>query len=355
LLLSVEKNKEGDDIVAKKIRKINVESNDIAEKKPKKKKEKSKKKNISIDYFQSREKIYEDGELIANNLYGLKPIFELAQKTNVKERTWDYHDDIARLQIVRPIEEKIKHDNIVNCKDLWEIQFVRIRKDLLPGIANDEGEYDPELLSKYLKDNQGIAETISGIYDNKLCVLVLQRNVDGITPSGILDFLRKVSDNNNIALDVIDLDIDLSKIKKSNIFRKIEIGFSELNKERKIKTGIKQLNNILDAFNDFDTSTATLTMSMSNSKRGKTLSQNLSVDTVLELNKDPNVNKLRLRSSEEIDTNVEVIDLIEQRLKDKFVLEYSKTNPISHGNVILNILDSYNKHWSGLTKKLKIE
>lgn len=316
---------------------------------------KEKPKKIYVDFFQVKERVYEDGKLVKNNIYSLRPILENAYNIGIKERTWKYNGDTARLQIVKKVSKDKKFDNLKDCDNLWEVQFVRISKDLLPGIATDEGEYDPKLLSELLKDNQGIAESVSIIYDDKLCVLAVQRNNKGILPSGILDFFQEITKDKNIAFDAINLDIDLTKLKKDNIYRNIEIGFADLKRNTVINTKVKQLNNIINSLKQYESASAKIVLSMGHSSRKNSLEPELSVDTIMNLNKSPYINTLRIKTSENGDKDIETIDLVEERLKDDFTIKFSKVNPITHENVILGLLGSYSKNKDKLENKLIIE
>lgn len=312
---------------------------------------KIKTKKVSIEYVQMKSRDYDnEGNITKNNILSLKPLLLNVQNTPVKDRIWKYSDEIARLQLVRPCT--YPKENLFNCKNLWELQFIRIRKDFLPGIAADDGSFDPSLLVQLLNSNQGIGESVSAIYDDDLCVMVLQRNRDGILISGIINYLKNISNDSTIACDIIDLDIDYNKLNEKYICSKLEIGLADLQPETNINTNVKSLINIISGLTATGCTNTTLTLSVGNSKKRSMDSKN-AIQSALDLRVDPHTTKLKIYTRETANSKLEEVDLIERRLKDNFSLQYSKEQLITHERVVNNLFLSYNKYRPLLVKKLK--
>ncbi len=320
----------------------------------KKKDIKVKDKDIQIDYYQIwLEERDDTGALARSGIYDIEPILNKLLTINVKDRIQDYKDEISRIQVLRQSTINTNYTNLKECKDIWEIEFLRIRKNKLPGVAADDGSFDPTYLNSLIAGDKGICESVSALYDSKLCVLAIQRNKDGLPPSAILEFFQATAVNKNVMFKPIILDKELGKIKEEAIFRGIEIGFAELRRDTVVDTNIKSILNILGLAKEFETINLRIKMSLGNVSKKKSLNQHDIVVLAKELSTHANVNTLLVNVKANPDASVEKVDLIQNRLKDSFNVAYSKENPILHDNVYTEISYAYNNRRPILLSKLK--
>lgn len=298
------------------------------------------KKDINIDFYAVYYQEYDKNKNIVHEyLYDIKPILDKALETKVKDRCFNYNNETARLQQIELVD------------NLWQLQFVRIRKDYTTGLATDDGEFK----NLGLKDNQGLGESVSAIYDSEVCVLTVQRNRDGMLPSGILEFLQKAIKDDGIIFKPIIKDKDLSKFKKDSIYRRIEIGFVNLKPDTKINTKLKVLSSLFKSIKEYEPVNFEINLGVGRSLKSMTLKPEEIRQTILDLNEHVNVNKLMIHYNENSDTNIEKVDLIKNRLRDNFSISYKKdeTPENLHKIIIEKMIGVYFKHKPLIEKKFK--
>jgi hypothetical protein len=301
-----------------------------------------KSKDIRFDYFQVIAREYdEDNDIVNEKLFNLDKVLTAAVKADVCDRVFKHYDDEARLQVVEQKKYKIK--------PLWKLQFLRIRKSYVPGIATDEGDFDP----LDLEENEGVGEDVTVIYDNLLCVMLVQRNRDGLSPSGIADYFNNVLGKPGLlVLKPILLPDEYMKMSKDNIFRSVHISFADLKTDSIPTSG--SLSKILGGIGDYKAISVDLTLSLG--RRGKK-AQSLSVDQVLNtidvLKDNPEVTKLEIKKKENEDCKVETFDLVEERLHELAAFTYSREKPIQHEDVYKKMARMYFDRKEALQKILK--
>ena len=193
------------------------------------------KKEIQFDYFEVHAFEMDKNNNVAMDIkMDITPILENLLHMETVDRTQNYKSDKIRFQVVH------KKDN-----SIWEIQLLRLREVLLPGIADDEGNY--EIIT--LEDGQYIGESTSMIYDSENCVICMQRNNKAILPSILEYLLRSIYDGGNelITLRPIIRPTNLMQLNNNTLFRKISIGIATdeivLNEKHETPIG-KILNNM---------------------------------------------------------------------------------------------------------------
>lgn len=168
------------------------------------------KKNVQFDYYRIYERRIEnqntiDEEVDINNLFNELSIL------NTVDTTIECMSERARIQNI----------NFDENNNIWEIQFLRLRENYVPGIANEDGEYD----IIRLEEGRYIGEFTSALYDAEEHILVLHRNRNSLTPKGVQNYLNEISlRQHNFILKPIVNNLDVRGYLQGKLYRKISIG-----------------------------------------------------------------------------------------------------------------------------------
>lgn len=219
---------------------------------------------------------------------------------------------------------------------------------LFHGIAKNTGEFN----FMELNEDEYIGEEVSALYDQKYNIIMLQRNRNSLSPSGIEKYFSGVLNNGDtIELVAIPAPDELKIIKQNQIFRKLSIGFSPTIIDDEILNNVnKPLIQIIKGSRDLGALKVSIVLSLGNSKKKKTLKQ----EEIIELENLQNYdgfNKIQVSRREDEDTQVETIDLLSGKLNDVITMEVSKINPIKYERLIIEMQNLYNAK-NELIKKL---
>ncbi|SHH05686.1 DUF6731 family protein [Tepidibacter thalassicus] len=276
-------------------------------------------KYVQFDYFQIFCAIKNENGDIIENRYDITGILEKASTLTAKDTTQNYRGEKARIQTVK------YHDS----DKVWEIQFLRLRENCPPGIADEDGEY--EIIA--LDDDKYVGEFASALYDKEECILVFHRNRNSLTPSGIEEYLNKVIDNKNILIKLkpIISRRDVKEMLKGKIYRTISFGLStddlnEINEE-------SHLGGLLKSFLKYKGANLKVEIYLGNVKRDRTLAPGLIDEAIDELHDLKATSKLEVKFKNNPDTITEKVDLLNDRVKDTEKFEVDKQNPLTHEKV----------------------
>lgn len=219
---------------------------------------------------------------------------------------------------------------------------------LFHGIAKNTGEFD----FMELDEDEYIGEEVSALYDQKYYIIMLQRNRNSLSPSGIEKYFSGVLGNGDIIeLVPIPAPDELKTIKQNQIFRKLSIGFSPTNIDDEILNNANEsIIQIIKGSRNLGALRVSVTLSLGNSKKGKTLKQ----EEIIELGNLQNYdgfNKIQISRREDEDTDVELVDLLSGKLNDVITMEVSKINPIKYERLVIEMQNLYNAK-SELIKKM---
>ncbi len=129
-------------------------------------------KKVRIEYYQ----VVESNESGQDRLFDLRKIINKLDDLPLERRKKEYYQDGARL-------DKIKYNKIDN---YWYLNFVRLRQTGIPSKASETSETEPIKLL----DDEYIGEEVPCIYDVDNHILVLQRNRDSLSSSGLELYLN---------------------------------------------------------------------------------------------------------------------------------------------------------------------
>lgn len=290
-------------------------------------------KIVKFDYFRVHCLRYDQEENVVRDngeLFDLTPILSRAMTLRPTETTYNYNGEDARLQRI----EKNTDD------PFWKMQFLRIRKDILPGIANDEGDYN----QLDLEDDEWIGEEVAVLYDESRYVLMLQRNRNSLSVSGLEKYFNYVLNDPTyiIRFKPIPLPENYRTISSNELFRKVTINFTNTAHLDELLPQGSSLLNVIKSANSFGAINVSLTLSVG---RGATKDRTLNANEIMQLSHLVDIEgftKLEVCKKQHEDTKVEVVDLIQGKLSDEEKMEYSRENPIEYSRVIRVMLNKYN-------------
>ena len=203
-----------------------------------------------------------------------------------------------------------------------------------------------------LDEDEYIGEEVSALYDQKYKIIMLQRNRNSLSPSGIEKYFSGVLGNGDqIELLPIPTPDELKVIKQNQIFRRLSICFSPNNIDDEIlNNSNKSIINIIRGAKELGALRVSVVLSLGNSKKENTLKQ----EEIMELRNLKNYDgfsKIQVDRKEKEDTEVEMIDLMSGKLNDIISVEISRNNPIKYERLIVEMQALYATK-SDLLKKL---
>ena len=287
-------------------------------------------KRIYFDYVKTYIQRYEkEGNKVIEQTADLSKCFERISKLDSVDRTYNMGNDKIRIQELKKVNE------------YWEILILKLRDEVMPGIADDNGNYTIEIL----EDGKYYCESTTMLYDPEKSILIIQKNRYGLQPSNVEFLLDKINNDKNIKI-ILKPIINKNKIELLNnghAYRSLEIGIVNNIQEEIIEdsTGIM---GVLKNFQKYKGNNVSIRIGYNKRcKKDECLDSNMVIDTINELYGNIHVNKLKTSIKFNDDTKVETIDLLDDRIYDYENLEYSKENPITHDRLI-NILKQLYKN-----------
>lgn len=297
-----------------------------------------KSKVICFDYLRTYIQRY-DGETntVIEELGDLEECLQRISKMDSVDRTLRMGNDKVRIQELK------KYDG------LWEFLILKLRDEIMPGIADDNGNYTLEIL----EDGKYYCESTTMIYDPEKCIVVMQKNRFGLQASNVELLFNKINIDEKIGI-ILKPIINKNKINlldKDKVYRSLEIGFANSFNEENIQ---EKTNGILGTLNNFQKYKGnSVTIRIGYDKRAKKddcLDSNLVVDTINQLYGNIEINKLKTSIKFDDDTKAETIDLLDDRIYDRENFEYNKENPITHERIVNTLRLLYKNKKKNLIK-----
>lgn len=207
---------------------------------------------------------------------------------------------------------------------IWEIQILRLREKILPGIADAEGSYELIRLGEF----QYPAESTTLLYDEHRNILFMQRNVFGVSIKSLEEYLQHLSpDGTLVLLKPIIPESQIGKIGDDKYYRSVILvadskGLDEQNTPR-------SLWNVLKTFSKYQGRIVKFELGFGRHRTG-ILNASEITQLVKEAYDFPSTHTLRVKVSDYDDTAFETIDLMKDRASFQFSVEYSRQMPITH-------------------------
>lgn len=281
------------------------------------------KKSISFDHLQPKYTTFRDDEGNATvRTYQLDTLFKnianLAFLTQTRKQiNGDYY-----------IFHVCQYDSALN---IWELQILHLRDKMLPGIADDFGNY--ELIE--LDDHQYPAESTTLLYDPNETILYMQRNRYGISIRNLEAYLSELSpEGTHVLFSIKTFDRNTNKITPLAQYRKIILTASVENLDE-VDTN-SSLRKLLQNIQDAGGNTLSITIGCGRSRMGR-LNPDKSASIIKDAFCYSGTTKLKVSISnatdEELDLDdleFETIDLLNTVCRYIVPITYSRDNRITH-------------------------
>lgn len=247
---------------------------------------------------------------------------------NANKRTYLCNNEPATLHTIKKIE------------DVWTMRFIRVRNEAyMPGKLNKNTQEYKEI---ELEDDELLGEEVTAIYDDTKKIIMVQRNRNSLSISGLQSYLQSAYNNSEKFINLAPITIPYEKreLKPEHIFRKIIIGIDPLSYDDECinKSSLGDILNIVK--NKWNSRSLNLEISVGNSKRDNSLKKN-EVLYLPSLAGEKYIRNLRVYRKEHEDTCVEMVDLLTDKLIDECDISYSKNKSINYDIVYPEMLRLY--------------
>lgn len=135
-------------------------------------------KSVRFDYFKVYARSFnQERNIMEEGLCDLTDSIRQAQGIDISQRVFYLGNDQARLQ------------SITENNNMWELHFLRIRKDNFPLKTHDDGSvrfFDD------LTDEEGFGEEVSVLYNPQNMTIMVRRNIHSLSPSAIANYFTSI-------------------------------------------------------------------------------------------------------------------------------------------------------------------
>ncbi|WP_102707003.1 DUF6731 family protein [Terribacillus saccharophilus] len=262
----------------------------------------AKSKNVRFDYFKVYSRSFnEEKNVMEDKPANLKDILETASQIEVKKRIIVVGDDVARLQ-------SIDFNN-----NMYELHFIRIRKNGYPVKAHDDGSIG---YFQDVTDEEGFGEEVSALYDPKNHIVMIRRNMFSLSPSAIASFFTSITNVPGYSYYFRPLvhPKALSLMKKDHLVKSAVVNIADIkNAAPQTKATVGKIITKADEIHESVNFSFKISL---NPKGSKKKSRIPIYEELMALSQDDNVVGLDVTTKANEDASVEYLDLIEQKLVD---------------------------------------
>lgn len=285
-------------------------------------------RRVKFEYYEVVSKYKDDSDNSRDRPFDLRRLIDKAYKMSLEAKTFDYYQEQARLDRVWYDEQK----------DYWFLNFARLRATNIPSKASETKELEPI----ELEDDEYIGEDVTALYDEKINVLMLQRNRYSLSPSGIEEYLNLLWNNEEetIYLRPICLTNPADNARKAQYYRRLNIRFADLPKNSHSLRG-KAIRNIAKSFGSFDAVNAEVIITVGRTK-DTTLNRETIHESIKEIyeNKDI-ISRAELAKKDDEDSHVEIIDLFDHKIHDYLYFTLEERQSLGCENVAYRMYERY--------------
>lgn len=197
-------------------------------------------------------------------------------------------------------------------KKRYFLSFLRLRDTNIPTKARIDKESEPMVL----EDDEYIGEEACALYDGNVGALMLQRNRHSLSVAGIEEYLNLLwqSTTEKIYLRPIMAYDVTSRVRGAQEYRRMTIRFADIQDKEFFEEEKKPILDILKGLKKYNAVNAEVTITM-----GHTRNESLSKETVVQtidtaLGHRELISKAEIGIKETDDTNVEILDLFDNKL-----------------------------------------
>lgn len=143
-------------------------------------------RKIRIEYFVVVAGPREDRNAEPRHLFNLENLIAKADKYALKERTFDYYQEKARL-------DKMRYNGISN---YWYLNFARLSQTNIPSKGFEDSETEPMTLL----EGEYIGNEVTAVYDVENHIIALQRNRNSLSSTGVEYYLSELLDSSKYGI-----------------------------------------------------------------------------------------------------------------------------------------------------------
>jgi hypothetical protein len=221
----------------------------------------------------------------------------------------------------------VRVEDIVNKDNIWYLDFIKIRNDHGPSKASKA----KPVKGFELEEDEGFGEETAVMYDPGIDCIIMQYNANGVRSSYVSKYLNAFSSGGKSFYELspkYDLDTErrfLSQKQTKKLSFKLDVS--------KMSDGDRaagaSLSKVLSYANENDAATIKVEISAGRSKKGAlkdSVSNGINQLKALISDNGSPVTQLQVSGKENEDSNIEVLDLIAQRLFLDFPIEPDKVD-----------------------------
>lgn len=245
---------------------------------------------------------------------------------SLEERTLQYQDERARL-------EQAGFDPEVN---FWYLHFIRLRDAVLPSRVKVATQAEPLVLDA----DEYLGEEVTGLYDDSLDILIIQRNHASLGHSGLEKYMNALwgSDDETIHLRPIRSVDAESRALESPVFKRLTVRFADADNIDSINNA-PRLGNMLNMIRDFGGVTGEVVVSLGR-KRNASLSKETVSDWISQIKANRHfVSKAEV--SVEDHSGVEMIDLFDELAHGYRYFNIPRRTTLQHAAVFADMAAMY--------------
>lgn len=228
---------------------------------------------------------------------------------------------------------------------LWKMDFARLRDNHGPGKATNTTAVQPIPMAQ----GEVFAEEAAAIYDSTGRYLAMQFHPMGVRASGVIQYLDLILGNANsyTAAPVLDPTVQ-AKLANAAIFRKLSFTVAPGQLTQAMKQQNLSLARALEASAVLGPQKVNMDISVGNSRAYNLTATNVRswLDTLRAWfnEDDSSISKIQVSAKAHDDAPVEVLDLLEQRLRAEFTMQPGPGLRVPRNDRWLRIEAAYN-HW----------
>lgn len=281
-------------------------------------------KAIKMDYYEVWAYRKLNDSTFKEQKMNIANILKVLKEMPTTERTFEYGGEKIRFQ-------EIIYDSV---NEIWEIQLLRARNTLIPGVADEAGNYTV----MKLENDKYYAESISVLYNENKCLIAFQINHNYITRSLLQQIFNKFQKDLD---DIIELRPIIIKDKKEKVenakyYTKLNLIVKKSDKTTEMFDKNQSLmGSILKSANKYEGAQIEINIGFGRKKRkNDTLNVEEVKETIKYVNQIEGVESLKIDYKSDEDSLLDSFNLVKERIQDWIYIQKEKNSPILHKDII---------------------
>ena len=222
----------------------------------------------------------------------------------------------------------MRHDTVHYLRDLTKRDdlvyglVVKIRMRDVPVLARLDG-YVGDLP---LRPDEGVGEETSFLYSARHNILAMQRNGHGTRASTFLAYLEYITRVEPLELQAVLGEDAMRTLRRMTVIRRFEVRLANRESPEDLRGRGLSIDRMIDLLSHFAAARIDVSLGMTGEPRFKTMNIGNVLDAALSLLRlrsedDRRVTRLRVLGKSEENEPLEVLDLIENRMREEVPVE----------------------------------